>query len=187
MYGCNFAISSQSIFRSNKKGQKYEIYKSNIFWLESHFVRTCGIILMRTQETNLSDIVQTLETNIMWLESPLLTCGIMLSLALCVLKGNFATSSPSILTHPSTVSNILNRDMTREDFPDPVRPTTAICWPGSTSKLTFFHSIYIRIFSPWCLLSTLLNWFKLVCGAFGQSNMHRKLNFWTDQPGRNWT
>ena len=162
MYGCNLPYRPNQ-FRSNNKGQEYEIYKSNIFWLESHLVSACGIMLslalvIRTQNqfshivsilthpakvsSNLPDIVQTLQTNIIWLESPLLTCGIMLSLALCVLKGNFATSSPSILTHPSTVSNILNRDMTSEDFPDPVRPTTATCWPGSTSKLTFFHSIY---------------------------------------------
>ena len=32
-------------FRSNKKGQEDEIYKSNIFWLESHLVRACGIML----------------------------------------------------------------------------------------------------------------------------------------------
>ena len=36
------------------------------------------------------------------------------------------------------------------------------------------------------MLSALLNWFKLVYGPFGQSNMHRTLNFWPNQPGRNW-
>ena len=34
------------------------------------------------------------------------------------------------------------------------------------------HSIFIRTLSSQCLLSTLLNWFKLVYGLFGQSNMH---------------
>ena len=31
----------------------------------------------------------------------------------------------------------------------------------------------------------LLNWLKGVFGSFGQSNMHRRLNFCSDQPGRN--
>ena len=31
----------------------------------------------------------------------------------------------------------------------------------------------------------LLNWFKLVCGLFGQRNMHCPLDFYQDQPGKN--
>ena len=49
----------------------------------------------------------------------------------------------------------------------------------------FRHSIYIRTVSCKHLLSTLLNWFKPAYGPFGQSNMHRTLNSWSDQPGRN--
>ena len=33
------------------------------------------------------------------------------------------------------------------------------------------------------LLSALLNWLELVYGPFGQSNMHRTLNFCQDQEG----
>ena len=43
------------------------------------------------------------------------------------------------------------------------------------------HSIYIRTVSSYRLLSNLLNWFKLVHGLFGQSNMHRTLDYYPDQ------
>ena len=35
------------------------------------------------------------------------------------------------------------------------------------------------------LFFAFLNWFKVVVGPFGQSNMHRRLDFCPDQPGRN--
>ena len=47
------------------------------------------------------------------------------------------------------------------------------------------HSIHISTVSSWCLQSPLPNWFKLVYGLFGQSNMHRILEFCPDQPGTN--
>ena len=40
-----------------------------------------------------------------------------------------------------------------------------------------YHSIYIRTVSSYCLLSALLNWFKLVYGPLGQSNMPNMLYF----------
>ena len=45
--------------------------------------------------------------------------------------------------------------------------------------LAFIHSVYIRSVSSQSqpLLSTLLTQFKLVHGMFGQSNMHRPLDF----------
>ena len=33
-------------------------------------------------------------------------------------------------------------------------------------------------------LYSLMNWFKLVYGPFGLGNMHYKLNFFPDQPGK---
>ena len=44
-------------------------------------------------------------------------------------------------------------------------------------EFTYFHSIYIRTFSSYRLLFTLLIQFKLVYGPFGQSNMHSTLDF----------
>jgi hypothetical protein len=35
------------------------------------------------------------------------------------------------------------------------------------------------------LFFAFLNWFKVVVGPFGQSNMHRRLDFCLDQPGKN--
>ena len=46
-------------------------------------------------------------------------------------------------------------------------------------------TVYIRTVSSYLLLSARLNWFKLVQGPFGQSNMHRTLDVCPDQPGRN--
>ena len=43
------------------------------------------------------------------------------------------------------------------------------------------HSIYIRTVSSQQLLSALLNWFKLVYGPFGQSNMQPTLDFCPDK------
>ena len=42
--------------------------------------------------------------------------------------------------------------------------------------------IYIRTVSSLHLFSGLLNRFKLVYGLFGQSNMHRTLNFFPEKP-----
>ena len=47
------------------------------------------------------------------------------------------------------------------------------------------HSLYIRTVSSYHMLSALLNWFKLVYELFGQSNMHRTLEFCPEQPVRN--
>ena len=48
------------------------------------------------------------------------------------------------------------------------------------------RSVYILgHVSSQCLLSVVLNWFKLVDGPFGQSNVHRILDLCTDQLGRN--
>ena len=43
------------------------------------------------------------------------------------------------------------------------------------------HSIFIRTVSSLCLLSPLLNWFKLVYGLFGESKIHCTLNVQTCQ------
>ena len=51
----------------------------------------------------------------------------------------------------------------------------------STRQLT----VYIMTVSSLDLLSTLLNWFKLVYGPLKQSNMHRTLDFCQNQPERN--
>jgi len=50
--------------------------------------------------------------------------------------------------------------------------------------VTFAHSIYkdSKFFSAWFVL---LNWFELVYGLFGQSNMNHTLHFCPGQPGRN--
>ena len=42
------------------------------------------------------------------------------------------------------------------------------------------HIVYIQ--DSKLLLSALLDWLKLVQGPFGQSNMHRTLDFCSDQP-----
>ena len=42
---------------------------------------------------------------------------------------------------------------------------------------------YIYLYSKY-LSSALLNWCKKIYGPFGQSNMHRTLDFCPDQPGR---
>ena len=48
-----------------------------------------------------------------------------------------------------------------------------------------YHSIYIRTVSSSRLLSSLLIQFKVVCGPFGQSNMHFTLDLCLEQPGKN--
>ena len=47
------------------------------------------------------------------------------------------------------------------------------------------QSIYTRTVSSRHILCALLNCFILLYGLFGQSNMHRILDFGPDQPGRN--
>ena len=58
---------------------------------------------------------------------------------------------------------------------------------GSQIKIMLItrHSLYIRTVSSYHMLSALLNWFKLVYELFGQSNMHRTLEFCPEQPVRN--
>ena len=46
-------------------------------------------------------------------------------------------------------------------------------------------TVYIKAVRSSRLLSALLNLFKLVYGTFGHYNIHRTLNFFHDQPGRN--
>ena len=51
--------------------------------------------------------------------------------------------------------------------------------------LLLLHSIYIRTVSSCCLLPALLNWFELVYRPLWQSNTDRRLDRYSDQPGRN--
>ena len=51
-------------------------------------------------------------------------------------------------------------------------------WIKLTVSKHTWHSIYIRIVSSWCLLSTLFSQLKLFYGLFGQSNMHSAFDFW---------
>ena len=49
------------------------------------------------------------------------------------------------------------------------------------------HSINSRTVSSYHLLSTLLNWFKLVHGSFGQSNMYHLIYAQTSEEGIEYT
>ena len=49
------------------------------------------------------------------------------------------------------------------------------------------HSIYSKTVSSLHLLSALLNWFKLVYGSFGQSNMHHLIHAQTTKEGIEYT
>ena len=65
------------------------------------------------------------------------------------------------------------------------RACTLHCTTLTSSARLSPQCIYIRTVSSYRLFSSLLNWFKLVFGPFGQSIMHPTLNLCPDQPGRN--
>ena len=58
---------------------------------------------------------------------------------------------------------------------------------SSLAHLVSGHSIYIMTVTSQRLFSALMNWFKLVYVPFGQSNMHRTLNFCPEHQERNQT
>ena len=55
----------------------------------------------------------------------------------------------------------------------------------SYDEASYIHSINIRTVSLYHLLLALLNQFELEHKPFGQSNMHRTLNFFRSYPGSN--
>ena len=58
----------------------------------------------------------------------------------------------------------------------------ATCAPRFFKHIISVLASAVWTVSSWHLLSAFLSWFKMVCGPFGQNNLHCSFDFRPDQP-----